>query len=433
MKLVTLDFETYYSKEFSLSRMTTEEYIRSPEFQTIGVAIKHGSAPARWYDFEYVEEGLATIDWDDTALLCHNTAFDGAILSWRYGRVPKMYLDTLSMARPTHNLTVGGSLKALATHYGIGEKGTEVVDALGKRAEDFSRVELAQYGRYCINDVELTYQLFGKLNGEHAGGFPKSELAHIDILLRMYCVPTFMLDKKLLQEHLAEVKEGKSGVLELVLDKANELEDAQLVTHISEALEEGKTLKDLLMSNDLFASLLRVAGVEPPMKISARTGKEAYAFAKTDKEFKALLEHENELVSALVAARLGVKTTIEETRTERFIALADRGPLPIMLNYYGAHTGRACLTGDTVITVLRGTIVLDILIPELRPDDFVWDGQAFVSHGGLVDQGVREVITYDGISGTPDHRVFCEEVEGEVELRVAAERGYALKIAGAPR
>jgi DNA polymerase len=42
----------------------------------------------------------------------------------------------------------------------------------------------------------------------------------------------------------------------------------------------------------------------------------------------------------MVAARLGVKSTLEETRTTSLIGVAERGPLPIMLNYYGAHTGR---------------------------------------------------------------------------------------------
>jgi len=41
-----------------------------------------------------------------------------------------------------------------------------------------------------------------------------------------------------------------------------------------------------------------------------------------------------------VAARLGVKTTIEETRTERFIGIGKRGMLPVPLKYYAAHTGR---------------------------------------------------------------------------------------------
>ena len=80
--------------------------------------------------------------------------------------------------------------------------------------------------------------------------------------------------------------------------------------------------------------------VEPPMKISPATGKETYALAKNDDEFKALAEHPDVRVQSLVAARLGAKSTLEETRTERFIAIAKRGLMPVPLKYYAAHTGR---------------------------------------------------------------------------------------------
>jgi DNA polymerase len=64
------------------------------------------------------------------------------------------------------------------------------------------------------------------------------------------------------------------------------------------------------------------------------------ALAKSDEGFKALAEHPDERVQALVAARLGTKSTLEETRTQRFIEIAKRGSLPVPLRYYAAHTGR---------------------------------------------------------------------------------------------
>ena len=76
------------------------------------------------------------------------------------------------------------------------------------------------------------------------------------------------------------------------------------------------------------------------MKVSPATGKQTHAFAKNDEAFKELLEHDNPQVQAIVAARLGIKSTLEETRTERFIKIAERGTLPIPLRYYAAHTGR---------------------------------------------------------------------------------------------
>jgi DNA polymerase I-like protein with 3'-5' exonuclease and polymerase domains len=99
-------------------------------------------------------------------------------------------------------------------------------------------------------------------------------------------------------------------------------------------------IKKLLMSNEKFAALLRSYGVEPPTKISPITKKSAFAFAKTDEDFKALEDHEDVRIQGLVAARLGNKTTIEETRTERFINMATRGAFPVPLRYYGAHSGR---------------------------------------------------------------------------------------------
>jgi DNA polymerase I-like protein with 3'-5' exonuclease and polymerase domains len=320
MDIVTIDFETFYDKDFSLSKMTTEAYIRDPRFEVIGVGIKVNNYQTDWYSGENVGRFLKSLDYRDKAILCHNTAFDGAILAWHYGIKPKLWLDTLSMARPLHNMTVGGSLKALATYYGLGQKGEEVLNAIGKRREDFTPQELARYGEYCINDVELTYNLFKKLSK----GFPTSELMVIDQTLRMYTEPVIELDMPLLIQHLNEVKIRKRGLI-------NDMG----LTGISE-----EALTKTLMSNQIFAKYLKNLGVEPPMKVSLRTGKETFAFGKTDKAFMDLLEHPDDRVQVAVAARLGVKSTIEETRTENLISVAKRGRLPIMLNYYGAHTGR---------------------------------------------------------------------------------------------
>lgn len=316
MNIVTIDFETYYDKDYSLKKMTTEAYIRNPLFQVIGVGIKINNHPADWYCGDNPERFLKSLDYSKCAILCHNTMFDGAILSWKYGIKPKLWLDTLSMARPLHGAVVGGSLDALTTYYGLGKKGNEVVNAMGKRRSEFTQQELMDYGAYCTNDVELTYKLFKKLKQ----GFPVSELMVIDQTIRMYTEPTIELNKDLLEEHYNDVVKRKNNLVVSLPDGSNAIE--------------------LLMSNDKFAQRLQMLGVDPPTKISPRTGKSTWAFSKTDKGMTDLLEHPNESVQALAAARLGVKSTIEETRTQAFIGIAERGRLPIMLNYYGAHTGR---------------------------------------------------------------------------------------------
>ena len=325
MDIYTIDFETYYDRDYSLSKITTEKYVRDDRFEAILLGIKKNNGPVKWVPKPMIEPFLKAIDFSKSAILCHNTAFDGAILSWRYGIRPKLWLDTMSMARPLHNVTVGGSLKALAQYYKLGAKGDEVINALGKRYADFSKDELGRYAAYCVNDVELTYQLWLRLKKE----LPSSELLVIDQTLRMYTEPKIELDVPLLKKHLMMVRERKNDMLKELAD----------VVGMGEQFDP-TALKTLLMSNAQFAKLLNLLGVTAPTKTSARTGKETFAFSKTDQAFLALLEHPNDHVRAAAEARLGVKSTLEETRTEAFIGIASRGPLPIMLNYYGAHTGR---------------------------------------------------------------------------------------------
>jgi len=313
---IVLDFESFYSKTYSLSKLTTQAYIDHHEFEVIGVAVKVNDQPTEWFSGtkEKTKEWLARFDWDNALLVAHNTLFDASILSFVFDIHPRKLADTLSMARAVHGTEVGGSLAALAKHYELGEKGTEVVNALGKRRLDFSKEELERYAGYCINDVELTYELFKRL----APHFDKVEQSLIDMTVRMHTRPQFLLDRDVLEAHLYEVRERKETLL-----------------------DECGIQKEDLMSNPKLGEVLKSFGVEPPTKISARTGKEAYAFAKSDEAFKALLDHEDERVQAVVAARLGVKSTLEETRTERFITIQDtNGMLPVPLKYYGAITGR---------------------------------------------------------------------------------------------
>jgi DNA polymerase len=311
--ILTIDFETFYDRGFSLSKITTEEYIRDPRFETIGVGVKKDDGYTVWFSGtkKQTKNFLDQFPWGDSVAVAHNAVFDMAILNWCYDIRPKRIVDTLSMARALGHGSV--SLKALAEFYKLGVKGTEVVNALGKRRLDFTAEDLGAYGSYCRNDADLTYSLFEVLGD----GFPLNELKLIDLTIRMFTEPVLELDESVLTAHLADVKEKKASLMSKML--------------IS---------KEQLMSNPQLADVLRSLGVEPPTKTSLTTGKETHAFAKNDEEFKALLEHENVIVQAVVAARLGVKSTLEETRTERLIGIAERGSLPIPLRYYAAHTGR---------------------------------------------------------------------------------------------
>jgi DNA polymerase len=345
MEILTIDFESFYSAEYSLTKLTTQQYLDDHQFEVIGVAVKKNSEPTKHYTG--TKEGTANFldqfDWANSAMLAHNSMFDASILTWHFGHKPKMILDTLPMGRALHGTEVGGSLDMMTRYYGVGIKGKEVLDAKGKKRKDFTPDEMTAYMAYCRNDVDLTYALFKKM----APKFNKTEIKLIDMTCRMHSEPKLQLDLPVLEEHLHAVKAKKTQLLA----------DAGIA-------------QAYFMSNDKFADLLRDIGIEPPMKTSPRTGKQAYAFAKTDEGMKALLEHEDLRIQTLAAARVGVKSTLEETRTERFIEMAKiGGALPVPLKYYGAMTGRWSATDKINLqNVPRGSTLKKAIV---APDGYV--------------------------------------------------------------
>jgi DNA polymerase len=319
-RLLVLDFETYYnSKNFSLSKLTTEQYIRSPDFKVHGVCVKdHGtSGPSAWYSGGEVIDLFNSVDWEVTAVLAHNAQFDVSILSWHYGCKPAFIFDSLSMARALFGTEQGNSLAKLAERFSLPEKGKALLSVDGVR--DLTAEQEKELADYCAHDTWLCEQIFDRLRPD----FPTKELRLIDLTLKMYTNPVLELDPELLTSAVKEEEQRRTSLL----------------------CRLGIAEKDLA-SNPKFADILSGMGVEPPMKNKRPTVKtpnpvgKTFALAKNDAGFQALLNSENEDISALCEARLMVKSTLERTRAQRFIDISTRGCLPVPLNYYGAHTGR---------------------------------------------------------------------------------------------
>lgn len=322
MKLVTLDFETFYSKEYTLSKMSTEEYIRNPQFEPLLVGVQvDREQPMYASGFGHMQMLLDSLALHECAVLSHHAHFDMLILNHHFDIRPKILLDTLSMARAIHGIEVSGSLKKLAEHYQLGKKGDEVIQALGKRLKDFAPHELRGYAQYCMNDVVLTRRLFDTM----LDGFPTKELKIIDMVVRMFTEPELVLQEQLLRDYKLSIQAEKVTLL----------------------FEAGVTL-DEVMSNQKFAAALQRIGITPPMKKSPTTGEMTFAFAKTDPAMQALAEHPDEQVQALIAARIGNKTTINETRAERMANMATRGAACIYLKYSGAAQTHRLSGGDGI-------------------------------------------------------------------------------------
>ena len=314
--IVTADFETYYDKDYSLGSKAynTSGYVRDEQFKAHGLGIKIGTGRTRWVPTNQIREVVDAIDWSTAALLCHNTAFDGLILEHHYGVKPAFYLDTLSMSRGAEGHNLSHKLDDAAKRHGLAGKvrRSALDDTKGKR--DLTRAESRALGAYCRDDVNDTFKLFWILH-DH---IPDDELRLIHMTVRMFAQPVLCVDIPRVTAELAKEIKSKAS-----------------------ALEKSGASVDTLMSADKFAQALRDAGADPPTKISPTTGKETFAFAKTDWGFQNLLETGSKKVRALCEARLKVRSTIGETRAGRFLeAGKDGARLPMGLLYCGAHTTR---------------------------------------------------------------------------------------------
>lgn len=332
MEIITLDFETYWSKDFTLTKMPIELYVRDPKFFAFGVGVKINDEPTEWV-IENIGEYLKSLELEKHVVVAHHAQFDAFILSHVYNIYPKRIFDTLSMARAVFG-DEGNSLSKVASRLGVGVKGNEVFNTKGK--ETLSKGELFYLGEYCKNDVELTRKIFNIL----LPTFPQHELQLIDLIMRMYTRPILALDTKILEEAVRTMRETKEDMLR----------------------KAGVTV-DEVMSNPKFAQALRNLNVDPPTKISPTTGKETWAFSKTDQAFTDLLDHPDFAVQTLVAARFQNKSTIEETRAERLIEVGKTGSWPVYLKYGATQTHR--LAGGNLLnaqnlsrkSVLRNAVI----------------------------------------------------------------------------
>ena len=312
--ILTIDFETRWDKaDYTLSKMTTEEYIRDIKFLAFGACIhEYGTdRPTQWYGGDELHRILSTYDWARTAVLAHNAQFDIAILEWVYGVHPCFIFDTLSMARALRGVEVGNSLAKLASDFGLPPKGTAVYSTDGL-VQLTPKIE-AELAEYCTHDVHLCERIFGQL----IQGYPSKELRLIDLTLRMFTNPMLVLDPDMLADALLSEKEQREALLARL-----KIDESQLA------------------SNPQFAAILNKLGVPTPYKKSKTTGEQTLALAKTDALFQAMLNGDNEEVALLCEARLKVKSTSERTRAQRFLEISTRGTLPVPLSYYGASTGR---------------------------------------------------------------------------------------------
>lgn len=345
-RVLFLDLECYYDSEYSLSKMAPPNYILDPRFEMIGCSFKEGGAPATYIDAPDIPEYLAGFDPACTTTVAFNALFDSCVFAWRYGFIPARMVCTMRMAVALRgHLLSSASLASVGRCLGVGTKGTTIESARGKhRADIISNPYFCrEYQDYCNNDNEMNSAIFWKLLPE----FPSSERRIMDRVLRCAVEPAFVCDTNMLRDHLKDLADDK--VAYLMLAGAPSADQDALDAFAKE-----------LRSNTKFEAVLKERGIDIEYKQSVTNPEvKIPAFAKTDEFMADLQEHEDPTVQALAVARLGLRSTIEETRGARILSMAElpwenyhRGngtfwsqhSLPIPLKYSGAHTHR--LSGD---------------------------------------------------------------------------------------
>ena len=447
-RVVTVDFETFYGKGYTLSTSSTSEYVRDTRFKAQMVGIKIGNKPTKVYGPKTMERALRAIPWSTHSLLCHNTQFDGFILSHHYGIVPAKYYDTLSMARGLHSNEIGGSLDEVAKHYG----GLGKIDGALEKTKDMLVWPKALYdstAEYCARDVDETYNIFKKM----AEQYPTNELELIHMTIRMFCDPVLKVDIPLVEEELRSELSRRKELFYKTVDPKDYEEDGEKYDPVffNKFLLKNKKERELvgvdrdmliirrvIGNNELFSELLEAQGAQVPVKLrkswlnkdkeyqaAHADEKWTHAFSKIDMDFVNLaddeenfigdLDRENSehvkainarqvILKGMIECRLAVKSTTNITRARRFLTAGANGmSLPCGYAYFRAHTGR--WGGNNKMNMQNltrgGKLRLSILAPkghqlcvvdsgqiEARVNGWLWGQQDLMDAFRDADKGV---------------------------------------------
>lgn len=341
MQELFLDFESYYDGHCSLRKLTTPEYIKHPDFfvHLCTVAVDDGEV------FELVghqacADYFATVDWSTTRLIAHNAKFDAAVLAWVYGHTPAEYMDTMGLAK--YFLPGRGALKHVAKALGLSDKGDALAKTQGLR--EIPEEIMAEFIEYGIQDTHLCREIYRRMSPH----LPDRERYLIHITIRMFVEPRFVVNQPLLRSYAGELARLSEEQYERVRDMIQGWSD-----------DFGWDLEvtpKTFTSNPQMVRLLELLDIPVPYKYrnatateiakgKARAGSQVKvpALAKGDEEFQVLMEkYTGTKLYDVFETRLMLKSRIEQTRTERFLRIAEimGGVIPVPLNYCGAKTNR---------------------------------------------------------------------------------------------
>lgn len=162
-KILSLDFETYYSKDYSIAGSSTYQYVHHPEFDAYLLSI--------WSpEFQYVGRTKDFKDWnklDGATFVAHNASFDQRCFErcQELGIIPNIKVDWICSADMCVYFQYQRNLKGAAKEILGVDMSKEVRENMkGKTWEDMIALdESKQVLQYALDDAKYTYQIFEAL------------------------------------------------------------------------------------------------------------------------------------------------------------------------------------------------------------------------------------------------------------------------------
>lgn len=334
-EILVIDFETFFDTEYSLSKISTVEYVTDPQFEFTGLGfeiLNHLKANGPIFiPGPGVPWAIARLKklfgkaFHNCTVVAKNCKFDILILLEKFGIHPPFIIDIEDLSR-FYDSRMSHKLKDLAPMFNLEAKG-DTKQFKGQHWKDMDQQAMKDYNLGDIrNETSLLQILLPILSN------PEIEIPLARHTLGMYLAPHFMLDFKLAGQLMYKMERELQQTIRISGHTAEELSGTLSFTELLiNALPEGKTIP--VKAGKPGKNMIKLLG-QPGVVLQ---------LAKTDDGFKQLLNSPDEKVRILMQAKVASKSWPSHIkRIQSLVAQckASNDLLRVPLKYYGAHTGR---------------------------------------------------------------------------------------------
>ena len=266
-----------------------------------------------------------------------------------------------------------------------------------------------------------------KSNGGRTRNFPEHDLEGWQ-KFKEYCLQDVRTERaigKMLEKFPLSDREWEFYHLDQRINDRGVLIDTELVKQAIRC--------DAEQSEEMYKRACEITGLANPNSVAQLKawleGQGVNVPSLGKKDVSALLENASGDVLEMLKLRLQMsKSSVKKYQAAERCACKD-GRARGLFQFSGANrTQRWCLAeGSPVLVKTKEGQILNKAIEDVELTDMVFDGDNWVRHEGVVYSGDKAVITYDGITATPDHVVYIDN-ETKMTLGEAMEKGEKLWI-----